>query len=99
MNFSDAPPRMEKWITEVRERGRRHFREYTSIEAGASQLQQTNPRLQPDASARLGARRNEAKRQRQMDLEIRSAAPHRLRRNLSIPRKLSSFFGASNARF
>ena len=45
MNFSDAPPRMKNWITEVRERGRRHFREYTSIAAGAGQLQQTNPRL------------------------------------------------------
>jgi pimeloyl-ACP methyl ester carboxylesterase len=45
MDFSDAPPRMKKWITEVRERGRHHFREYTSIEAGAGQLRQTNPRL------------------------------------------------------
>jgi len=31
----------------VRERGRGHFREYTSIEAGGSQLRQTNPRLHP----------------------------------------------------
>jgi pimeloyl-ACP methyl ester carboxylesterase len=45
MNFSDAPLRMEKWITEVRERARHHFRAYTSIEAGAGQLRQTNPRL------------------------------------------------------
>jgi pimeloyl-ACP methyl ester carboxylesterase len=45
MKFSDAPLRMEKWITEMNERGRRHFREYTSVEAGASQLQHTNPRL------------------------------------------------------
>lgn len=45
MNFSDAPARMEKWIGEVRERGRNHFREYPSVEAGASQLQHTNPRL------------------------------------------------------
>lgn len=45
MDFSDAPPRMKKWIAEVRERGRHHFREYTSIEAGAGQLRQTNPRL------------------------------------------------------
>jgi pimeloyl-ACP methyl ester carboxylesterase len=47
MSFSDAPSRMEKWITEVRERGRRHFRQYTSVEAGANQLRQTNPRLNP----------------------------------------------------
>ncbi len=45
MNFSDAPPRMEKWITELHDRGRNHFRQYTSAEAGAKQLQQTNPRL------------------------------------------------------
>jgi pimeloyl-ACP methyl ester carboxylesterase len=45
MNFSDAPWRMGKWIAEVRERGRRHFREYSRLEAGANQLRQTNPRL------------------------------------------------------
>lgn len=45
MNFSDAPTRMEKWISEVQERGRNHFREYHSVEAGARQLQRTNPRL------------------------------------------------------
>ncbi len=45
MIFSDAPIRMEKWLAEVRERGRHHFREYMSVEAGASQLRQTNPRL------------------------------------------------------
>ncbi|MPZ78435.1 MAG: alpha/beta fold hydrolase, partial [Deltaproteobacteria bacterium] len=45
LDFSDAPPRMGKWIAEVRERGRNHFRRYTSLEAGARQLQQTNPRL------------------------------------------------------
>ena len=50
MDFSDAPPRMKKWITEMRERGRSHFREYTSVAAGASQLQQTNSTLN-DASA------------------------------------------------
>lgn len=45
MTFSDAPLKMEKWITELHERGRRHFREYTSLAAGGSQLRQTNPRL------------------------------------------------------
>jgi pimeloyl-ACP methyl ester carboxylesterase len=45
MNFSDAPVRMEKWIAELHDRGRNHFREYESVEAGARQLQQTNPRL------------------------------------------------------
>ena len=45
MQFSDAPRRMEQWIAEVNQRGRNHFRQYSSIEAGASQLCQTNPRL------------------------------------------------------
>lgn len=45
MQFSDAPQRMEQWIAEVNQRGRNHFRQYSSIAAGASQLCQTNPRL------------------------------------------------------
>ena len=46
MNFADAPIRMGQWIGEIRQRGRNHFREYSSVEAGANQLRQTNPRLQ-----------------------------------------------------
>jgi len=45
MNFADAPLRMAQWIGEIRQRGRNHFRQYSSIAAGASQLRQTNPRL------------------------------------------------------
>jgi len=30
---------------EVHQRGRKHFREYSSVDAGAQQLRQTNPRL------------------------------------------------------
>ncbi|HWH77932.1 MAG TPA: alpha/beta hydrolase [Candidatus Binatus sp.] len=45
MQFSDAPLRMHLWITEVHERGRRHFRQYTSVDAGANQLRQSDPRL------------------------------------------------------
>ncbi len=44
-SFSDAPRQMEKWIAEVHQRGRSHLREYPSIEAGALQLEKTNPRL------------------------------------------------------
>ena len=54
---------MEKWIGEVRERGRNHFRQYTSVEAGARQLQQTNPRLNSEFAlhlARTGMRQNDA---------------------------------------
>ena len=53
MEFSDAPARMEKWIAEVRQRGRKHFRQYSSVEAGARQLQQTNPRLNSEAALHL----------------------------------------------
>ena len=63
LKFSDAPPRMEKWISEVRERGRKHFRQYTSIEAGARQLQQKNPRLKSEFAlelARTGMKQNTA---------------------------------------
>ncbi len=62
MTFSDAPSRMEKWITDIRERGRHHFREYTNVEAGAAQLQQTNPRLNGGLAldlARTGMKQNE----------------------------------------
>jgi pimeloyl-ACP methyl ester carboxylesterase len=53
MNFSDAPLRMTAWISEVHQRGRNHFREYTSVQAGASQLRQTNPRLTETAALDL----------------------------------------------
>jgi pimeloyl-ACP methyl ester carboxylesterase len=62
MKFSDAPLRMEKWITEVHERGRHHFREYTSVEAGVRQLRQTNPRLNVPLAldlARAGMKQND----------------------------------------
>jgi pimeloyl-ACP methyl ester carboxylesterase len=47
MQFADAPRSMGQWIAEVNQRGRSHFRRYSSIEAGAGQLRQTNPRLNP----------------------------------------------------
>lgn len=79
MNFSDAPTRMEQWITEVHHRGRAHFREYTSVAAGASQLQQTNPRLSPQFAldlANAGMRQNEkGKWVWKFDPLHRSAAP------------------------
>ena len=53
MTFSDAPLRMGKWISELHERGRRHFREYTSLAAGASQLRQTNPRLSDNTALEI----------------------------------------------
>lgn len=61
MEFSDAPARMAAWIGELRERGRRHFREYSSVAAGANQLRQTHPRLRDEFAielARAGMRQN-----------------------------------------
>jgi pimeloyl-ACP methyl ester carboxylesterase len=62
MEFADAPVRMAGWIDELHGRGRNHFREYTSTEAGANQLRQTNPRLSKDFAAALaeaGMRQNQ----------------------------------------
>jgi pimeloyl-ACP methyl ester carboxylesterase len=53
LEFSAAPRRMEEWITEVNQRGRNHFRQYSSIQAGANQLCQTHPRLKPDFAQEL----------------------------------------------
>jgi len=53
VDFSEAPKRMAKWINEVRERGRHHFREHTTIAAGARQLQQTNPLLNHELAMEL----------------------------------------------
>ena len=65
MKFSDAPKRMATWILEVHQRGRNHFRQYTSVEAGARQLKQTNPRLTAAAAldlATAGMKLNGAER-------------------------------------
>jgi pimeloyl-ACP methyl ester carboxylesterase len=56
MDFSEAPLRMNSWIGEVQQRGRNHFRQYTSVEAGARQLRQTNPRLSEAAALELARR-------------------------------------------
>jgi pimeloyl-ACP methyl ester carboxylesterase len=52
-DFAEAPKRMEKWITELRERGRHHFRDYPTVAAGARQLQQTHPRLNHELALEL----------------------------------------------
>jgi pimeloyl-ACP methyl ester carboxylesterase len=80
MAFADAPRRMAGWVGELRERGRRHFREYTSIEAGAHQLQQTNSRLKKDDAldlARAGMKQGlDGKWIWKFDPLHRTAAPH-----------------------
>jgi pimeloyl-ACP methyl ester carboxylesterase len=53
LDFTDAPARMEKWVGELHERGRKHFRQYSSVEAGARQLQQSNSRLNDELALDL----------------------------------------------
>lgn len=45
LQFSDAPGRMQKWISEVRKLNPRTVREYSSLEEAAKRLQRKNPRL------------------------------------------------------
>jgi pimeloyl-ACP methyl ester carboxylesterase len=79
MEFAEAPLRMGRWIDELRERGRDHFREYTSVEAGAGQLRQTNPRLAKEFAVELARagmkRRDNGKWVWKFDPLHRTAAP------------------------
>jgi pimeloyl-ACP methyl ester carboxylesterase len=43
--FADAPPRMERWIAEVKMAPQRKIVEYPSLEAAAQRLRRKNPRL------------------------------------------------------
>ncbi len=53
MAFSDAPPRMKKWLSEVSASGRGRHTEYPTVEAAAKRLERTNPRLKPELALRL----------------------------------------------
>lgn len=45
LSFPDAPPRMRRWISEVRALGQRRPAQYSSLENAAKQLQRKDPRL------------------------------------------------------
>ncbi|TAJ99510.1 alpha/beta hydrolase [bacterium] len=53
MVFSDAPHRMEKWISEVKALEQRRTPEYSSLEDAAQRLRRTNPRLRPELALHL----------------------------------------------
>ncbi len=53
MDFSDAPLRVGKWISEVGASWRGKQTEYASLEDAAKRLQRTNPRLRPDLALSL----------------------------------------------
>ncbi len=60
--FSDAPRRMEQWISEVRAAERRKGTEYATLENAARRLQRQNPRLASDLAlhlARFGMKQTE----------------------------------------
>ena len=60
--FSDAPRRMEQWISEVRAVARREGAEYPTLEDAARRLQRQNPRLASDLAlhlARFGMKQKE----------------------------------------
>ena len=60
--FSDAPKRMEQWISEVRAAERREGTEYPTLEDAARRLQRQNPRLASDLAlhlARFGMKQKE----------------------------------------
>jgi pimeloyl-ACP methyl ester carboxylesterase len=62
MRFADAPPRMERWLTDLKTFSRRKIAEYPTLEKAAERLMRGNPRLKPDLAlnlARWSMRRND----------------------------------------
>jgi pimeloyl-ACP methyl ester carboxylesterase len=62
MRFADAPPRMERWLADLKALSRRKIAEYPTLEKAAERLMRGNPRLQPGLAlelARSGMRRND----------------------------------------
>ncbi len=55
MQFADAPPRMERWLAEVRALPQRRTVEYATLERAAERLRKKNPRLRPELALRLAA--------------------------------------------
>lgn len=53
MNFSDAPPRMEKWLAEIKGLRHRRVMEYPTLEEAAERLRRKNHRLKPDLALEL----------------------------------------------
>jgi pimeloyl-ACP methyl ester carboxylesterase len=51
--FADAPPRMERWLTEVKLLPHRKIVEYPSLEIAADRLRRKNPRLKPNLAVEL----------------------------------------------
>ncbi|MGH7831581.1 MAG: alpha/beta fold hydrolase, partial [Candidatus Binatia bacterium] len=53
LNFSDAPPRVEKWLGEMRALARSRSKAYATLEEAAQRLRRTNLRLSSELALRL----------------------------------------------
>jgi pimeloyl-ACP methyl ester carboxylesterase len=62
MQFVDSPPRMKKWLAEVKALSHRKIVEYPTLEKAAERLRRKNPRLKPALAlelARSGMKRTD----------------------------------------
>lgn len=53
MRFVDAPPRMERWLAELKGLRQRKIVEYATLEEAAKRLRRKNPRLKPELALEL----------------------------------------------
>jgi pimeloyl-ACP methyl ester carboxylesterase len=53
MQFVDSPPRMERWLAEVKALSHRKIVEYATLEKAAERLRRKNPRLKPELALEL----------------------------------------------
>jgi pimeloyl-ACP methyl ester carboxylesterase len=53
MQFVDSPPRMERWLPEVKALSHRKIVEYATLEKAAERLRRKNPRLKPELALEL----------------------------------------------
>ena len=55
MRFVDAPPRMERWLAELKGLRQRKVVEYATLEKAAERLRRKNPRLKPELALELAS--------------------------------------------
>ena len=53
MQFVDSPPRMQRWLVEVKALSHRKIVEYATLEKAAERLRRKNPRLKPELALEL----------------------------------------------
>lgn len=55
MQFVDTPPRMERWLAELKGLRQRKVVEYATLEKAAERLRRKNPRLKPELALELAS--------------------------------------------